>query len=159
MTNRLLTFILVAGLFACNAPEASEAPEPESSTTESAHTAKNAGAVALLASVQASGTSAFLACRTAAGVSPKLEITFFTSYAHIGAATVKFRRSTSGGVHEWVAAGTLDGIPRAGDLQGSASFTLGAQTVAFDYFAELEDDANEITIGGLEIPFVCNAVW
>lgn len=121
---------------------------------EAALRSEHAGARALLDAVQTHAFPTFIECRTAAGVSPRLELRFDSFRS--GPAVIRVKSRAQGVTSEWSTVGTLDGIPRAGDLQGTIAFTLGNESVSFDYFVEGRDDVNELVFAGKKIPLVCN---
>jgi hypothetical protein len=146
--------ILACSFFALGCAPAQH-DEGESAVSEENLTTAHPGAKALLAAALDNAPPEFLRCHTAPAVRPKLEISIHTAH-RMGAATIVLRRFT-GSPREMILEGTLEGIPRAGDLQGGVTINLGDEVVAFDYFAENQDDPNEITFRGKKIPFLCNA--
>lgn len=144
---------LLASVVSMGCSAATEDRPAGEETAEEALTAKNAGATALLSATE-TATAKRLHCRTGAGVAPKFELDVFTPIGG-GNATVLIRRYAKSTFSEWTTPGTFDGIPRAGDLQGTVSFKLGGEDVAFDYMAEKVDDACELTFNGTTIPMLC----
>jgi len=148
-----LAFLTSLPLFLGCAPAGGN-DDAEGAVSDESLSTTNPGAKALVAAAIDHAPPEFLRCSTAPGVRPKLELSVHTLY-RTGAATVVLRRF-SGSPREAILEGTLEGIPRAGDLQGSVSFKLGNEEVAFDYFAEGEDDPNEMKFRGETIPLRCN---
>lgn len=159
VTKRVLGLLVALGcacsLGCASAPE--DRGESDVSSEDALRSSRNRGAVALLGAAANSAAPKFLRCRTAPKVTPNFELDVYTS-TRAGSATIVIRHGRSARtMTEQTAQGTLDGIPRAGDLQGTVAFTLGNKDVEFNYVAESVDEANELVFDGTTIPLLCNA--
>lgn len=156
MARKIALGLAFFALYGLGCAPADSRPAHDDAEDQAALRTEHAGARALLDAVTVHAAPSFIECRTGANVSPRLELRF-DSAGHAGAATVRFRSRVAGATREWSTVGTLEGIPRAGDLQGTITFTLGNENVAFDYYAEGADDANTLVFAGETIPLLCNA--
>jgi hypothetical protein len=147
--------LLALGLFACS-PSNEADPEPAEAAEEL--TTTNPGATQLLTAVRAQTDHAkFLGCKTAPGVSPRFEISWYG----MGAVPVMIRTYSgpTGVAREWWTSGNLEGIPRAGDLQGTVDLKIGSETVGFDYYAEDITDESTLVFHGKSIPLRCTVFY